>query len=170
MERRGNPVFLPAAPDFAFARSGLQARGPAAKSASRLGKRASAVEAMAGATYRGTPIPGTSIFTGARSRQGYRVNKFAMSLTDAANREAFRADERAYMRKYGLTEAEMDLVARRDWKGLVEAGGNIYVLIKVGGAVGQNLLEMGAQMRGQSLAELMQSRPGHRGTAVIRSR
>ena len=120
------------------------------------------------ATYDGKPIAGTTVFTGTRSRQGYRINKFSMSLTDEANRAAFRADERAYMKSCGLSEAEIDLVAKRDWKGLVAAGGNIYVLIKVGGAVGQNLLQMGAQMRGQSLEEFMQSRPGKQGSAVER--
>jgi protocatechuate 4,5-dioxygenase, alpha chain len=122
-----------------------------------------------GATYRGSPIPGTTVFTGARSRQGYRINKLAMSLTDAGNRERFRADERAYMAQFGLTDREMDLVSRRDWSGLVEAGGNIYVLIKIGGTVGQNLLQMGAQMRGESLEEFMKSRPGHNRTAVQRN-
>jgi protocatechuate 4,5-dioxygenase, alpha chain len=120
------------------------------------------------ATYRDKPIAGTTVFTGARSRQGYRINKFSMSLTDEANRAAFRADERAYMANCGLTEPEIDLVTRRDWKGLVAAGGNIYVLIKVGGAVGQNLLQMGAQMRGQSLEEFMATRPGKQGSAVER--
>jgi protocatechuate 4,5-dioxygenase, alpha chain len=123
-----------------------------------------------GATYRNTPIPGTSVFTGERSRQGYRINKFAMSLSDAANRAAFKADERAYMARFGLSEREMDLVARRDWKSLVAAGANIYVLIKVGGAVGQNLLQMGAQMRGETLDQFMTTRPGHQGTAAARDR
>jgi protocatechuate 4,5-dioxygenase, alpha chain len=125
---------------------------------------------MVGATYRQTPIAGTTVFTGARSQQGYRINKFAMSLTDPANRDAFKADERRYMARFGLTEEEMALVAKRDWKGLVAAGGNIYVLIKVGGAVGQNLLQMGAQMRGQSLDEFMQTRPSRQGKAVERNR
>jgi protocatechuate 4,5-dioxygenase alpha chain len=113
------------------------------------------------ATYRDTEIPGTTVFTGRRSRQGYRINKLAMSLTDPENRDRFKADERAYMRDFGLTEAEMDLVTRRDWAGLVEAGGSIYLLIKIGGAVGQNLLHMGAQMRGQTLEEFLKTRPGH---------
>ncbi len=120
------------------------------------------------ATYRDTPIAGTTVFTGARSRQGYRINKFAMSLTDEANRDAFRANESSYMKSCGLTDTEIDLVAKRDWKGLVAAGGNIYVLIKVGGAVGQNLLQMGAQMRGQSLEEFVRTRPGKQGSAVER--
>ena len=50
------------------------------------------------ATYRGTPIAGTTVFTGARSRQAYRINKFAMSLTDPSKRDAFRADERGYIK------------------------------------------------------------------------
>ena len=65
-------------------------------------------------TYRDTPIPGTTVFTGSRSQQGYRINKLAMSLTEPANRESFRADERGYMGKYGLSEAEMHLIERRD--------------------------------------------------------
>jgi protocatechuate 4,5-dioxygenase alpha chain len=118
---------------------------------------------MSGATYRGTSIPGTSVFTGQRSQQGYRINKFAMSLTDPANRDAFKANEREYMKSFGMTDAEIKLVEKRDWKGLVAAGGNIYVLIKVGGAVGQNLLQMGAQMRGESFEDFMKTRPGAQG-------
>jgi protocatechuate 4,5-dioxygenase alpha chain len=93
-----------------------------------------------------------------------------MSLTDPANRDAFKADERGYMQRFDMTDAEIDLVQKRDWKGLVDAGGNIYVLIKVGGAVGDNLLKMGAQMRGQSFEEFMKTRPGQQGTAVPRDR
>ena len=122
-----------------------------------------------GATYRGGAIPGTTVFTGARSRQGYRINKLAMSLTDPANRQAFKSDERAYMKKYGLTEAEMDLVGGRDWSGLVAAGGNVYLLLKIAGTVGQNLLQMGAQMRGETLEEFMRTRPGISGAPTERS-
>ena len=123
---------------------------------------------MAPATYRGTPIAGSTVFTTERSRKGYRINKLAMSLTDPANRDAFRADERAYMAKFALTEPEMDLVARRDWTGLVDAGGSIYVLLKIAATVGQNLLQIGAQMRGETLDAFMASRPGKQGTAVER--
>jgi protocatechuate 4,5-dioxygenase, alpha chain len=119
--------------------------------------------------YRDTPIEGTTVFTGERSQQGYRINKLAMSLSDPANRSAFLADERAYMAKYGLSQQEMDLVSRRDWAELVAAGGNIYVLLKIAGTVGQNLLQMGAQMRGESLELFLANRPGPRGEAVVRS-
>ena len=113
------------------------------------------------ATYRDTPIAGTTVFTGERSRRGYRINKLAMSLTHDANRQAFKADERAYMRRFGLSDDEMALIAKRDWNGLLAAGGSIYLLIKIGGAVGQSLLQMGAQMRGETLETFMKSRPGH---------
>jgi len=119
-------------------------------------------------TYHGETIAGTTVFTGARSHQGYRINKLAMSLTDPANREAFRADERGYMARFGLTETEMKLVEKRDWTGLVDAGGSIYVLLKIAATVGQNLLQIGAQMRGESLDAFMAARPGKQGKAVER--
>ncbi len=122
------------------------------------------------ATYRDTQLPDTIVFTGARSRQGYRLNKFAMSLTDEDNRKKFRADERTYMATFGMSENEKDCVTRRDWAGLVAAGGNIYLLIKIGGAVGQNLLQMGAQMRGESLEQFMKTRPGSDQAAAQRSK
>jgi protocatechuate 4,5-dioxygenase, alpha chain len=120
------------------------------------------------ATYRDTPIAGTTVFTGERSRRGYRINKLAMSLTDDANRQAFKADERAYMRRFGLSDREMELIEKRDWNGLVEAGGSIYLLIKIGGTIGQNLLQMGAQMRGETLEAFLKTRPGHQRNAAER--
>ena len=122
------------------------------------------------ATYRGAPIPGTTVFTGSRSQQGYRINKLAMSLTEPANRAAFKADEHGYMKKYGLTEAEAGLIERQDWAALIEAGGNIYLLLKIAGTVGQSLLQMGAQMRGETLDVFMQTRPRNIGSSIERSR
>ena len=123
---------------------------------------------MGYATYRDTPIAGTTVFTGERSRLGYRINKLAMSLTDDANREAFKADERAYMQRFGLSDHEMQLIEKRDWNGLVAAGGSIYLLIKIGGTIGQSLLQMGAQMRGETLDAFLKTRPAHQGNAVER--
>ena len=105
-------------------------------------------------------VAGTPVFTGARSRRGYRLNKMAMSLTDPANRRAFLSDEAGYMRARGLDDGAIDLVRRRDWTALIERGGNIYLMLKIAGTVGQSLLEMGAQMRGETLAAFMATRPG----------
>jgi 2-hydroxy-4-carboxymuconate semialdehyde hemiacetal dehydrogenase len=41
-------------------------------------------------------IPGTRVFTAARARRGYHLNRFAMSLMRAENRERWKTDERAY--------------------------------------------------------------------------
>jgi protocatechuate 4,5-dioxygenase, alpha chain len=122
-----------------------------------------------GASDREAPIAGTTVFTGARSQKGYRINKLAMSLTDPANRAAFKGDQQAYMGKYHLRQDELSLIERGDWAGLIEAGANIYLLIKIAGALGQNLLEMGAQMRGEALETFLKGRPAHSGTAVERS-
>jgi protocatechuate 4,5-dioxygenase alpha chain len=51
-------------------------------------------------------LPGTHVFTSERSQQGYRLNKLAATLTKPANREAFLADEDAYMSELGLSEDE----------------------------------------------------------------
>jgi protocatechuate 4,5-dioxygenase alpha subunit len=105
-------------------------------------------------------LPGTTVFDGARSRAGYRLNRFASSLTDPANREAFLADEIGYMRAQDLDDSAIDLVRRRDWAGLIRYGGNVYLMLKIAGTVGQTLLQMGAQMRGESLEAFMATRPG----------
>jgi protocatechuate 4,5-dioxygenase, alpha chain len=107
-------------------------------------------------------LPGTFVFTGERSRAGYRLNKLAMSLTDPANRKRFLADEAAYMSAAGLTPPEQDMVRQRDWKAMIGHGGNIYLILKIAGTVGQTLLQMGAQMRGETLDALMATLPGHR--------
>jgi protocatechuate 4,5-dioxygenase alpha chain len=106
-------------------------------------------------------VPDITVFTGERSRQGYRINKLSSSLTNPANRQSFLADEDAYCRRFGLTEEERQLIADRDWNGIVAAGGNIYVFIKIAATIGTNLLEMGADMRGESVEEFLATRPAN---------
>lgn len=108
---------------------------------------------MAGATYRDTPIPGTSVFTGARSRQGYRINKFSMSLTDPANRDAFKADEEGYMQRYGVTGVQAEAIRKRDVLGLLAAGGNVYYLAKFAGILGLDVQDLGAAQTGLTKEE-----------------
>jgi protocatechuate 4,5-dioxygenase alpha chain len=98
-------------------------------------------------------VGGALVFTGARSRQGYRLNKMAMSLTSAENRARFQADEEGYMRGMGLTEGEIDLVRERNWKGMLAQGGSIYLVIKIAGAVGQSLPQVGTHTAGLTLEE-----------------
>lgn len=112
-------------------------------------------------------IPGTFVFTGERSARGYHLNKFAMSLIRPENRDAFRADEAAYMDRYGLTEGEKGMVTRRDWDAMIRHGGNIYIILKIGGAIGVSLLQMGAQMRGETPDEFLATRPGANARAWV---
>jgi protocatechuate 4,5-dioxygenase alpha chain len=97
-----------------------------------------------------TEIPGTTVFTGERSRQGYRLNRMAMSLSDPANRQRFCADEAQYMAEMGLSDTQQDAVRRRDWAAMIAQGGNIYLLLKIGATVGQSVLDMQKQMRGEN--------------------
>ena len=94
-------------------------------------------------------IPGTIVFTGEQSQRGYRLNRMAMSLTDPANRQRFVADDVRYTRAMGLTDDEVDLVHRRDWRGMLEAGASIYLIIKVAGALGVTLQQVGAHSAGR---------------------
>lgn len=101
-------------------------------------------------------VSGALVFTGERSRLGYRLNRMAMSLSQPANRAAFQADEAAYMRAMGLDDAEIDRVLRRDWKAMVDNGGSIYLLLKIAGSVGHTLQQVGAHTGGitpEALAE-----------------
>jgi protocatechuate 4,5-dioxygenase alpha chain len=84
----------------------------------------------------------------------------AMSLTEAANRAAFVADEPGYLRGMGVTDAELELVRQRNWKGMMEAGGNIYLIIKIAGALGIGLYDVGAHTAGMTLEQFMAQRKG----------
>ncbi|HEY6822595.1 MAG TPA: protocatechuate 3,4-dioxygenase [Burkholderiales bacterium] len=102
--------------------------------------------------------PNSNVFDGQKGMRGYRINKLAQSMRHHENRAAFLADERLYMTKLGLTADEQELVLRRDWYGLQAAGGNQYALVKLGGALGINLVQQGAQMRGETVDEFLRTR------------
>ncbi len=76
-------------------------------------------------------IPGTRVFTAARARKGYWLNQFCMTLMQADNRERFKADERAYLDEWPMTEAQKAAVLARDYNAALDEGGNIYFLAKV---------------------------------------
>ncbi len=104
-------------------------------------------------------IPGTHVFTGQRSRQGLKLNRFAYSLHEAENREAYTSDPDGYMDRFGLSPWERQNVKAKNWKALVEeGGGSIYMLLKVGAITRDGLASFGAQQRGETLDEFMQTR------------
>jgi len=104
------------------------------------------------------PIAETSIFDLRTSRRGMRLNRMCGSLCDPANREAFKKDEASYLAKFNLTDAEKELVKKRDFAGLIHAGLNIYWMLKLGSVTGNSLYRMGAQMRGEKYEDFLATR------------
>jgi protocatechuate 4,5-dioxygenase alpha chain len=107
---------------------------------------------------RSRAIPGTLVFDLRQSHRGYRLNRLCDSLNSADNRASFKTDEEGYLSKFGLTSQERELIRRRDWAGLIEAGANIYYLLKLGAVTGQGLYRMGAQMRGETYEQFLDTR------------
>lgn len=95
-------------------------------------------------------IPGTTIFTAERSRQGYNLNQFCMSLMRPENREAFKTDERAYLDLWPMTEAQKLAVLARDYNGMLGLGGNIYFLAKIFATDGKSFQYAASLMTGMS--------------------
>lgn len=100
---------------------------------------------------RRPPIPGTTLFDGDMARRGFALNAMCYSFNDAANREAFRADEDGYCRRFGLTPEQRKAVADRDVLAMIEAGGNVYYLAKLAGIFGLNVQDLGSLQTGMSL-------------------
>lgn len=104
------------------------------------------------------PIPGTQIFGLREAHRGMRINRLGSSLTHSENRAAYRADESAYLDRFGLTEHERALILARDFSGLLMAGGNVFFLIKIASAAALPLYQMGAQMRGEDYETFLSTR------------
>ena len=100
-------------------------------------------------------VPGTIIFDAEQSRKGYWLNQFCMSLMKAANRERFKADERAYLDEWPMTEEQKQAVMARDLNWCMRTGGNIYFLAKIGATDGKSFQYMAATMTGMTQEEYM---------------
>ena len=98
-------------------------------------------------------VPGTTIFDAEQSRLGYHLNQFCMSLMKAANRERFKADERAYLDEWPMTEDQKQAVLARDLNRGIALGGNIYFLAKIGATDGRSFQYMAASMTGMTQEE-----------------
>jgi protocatechuate 4,5-dioxygenase, alpha chain len=95
-------------------------------------------------------IPGTRVYTAKRARAGYHMNQFAMSLMKADNRARFKADERAYLDEWKLTEEQKQAILDRDYNRCLDLGGNIYFLAKVFSTDGKSFLQAVGTMTGMS--------------------
>jgi len=95
-------------------------------------------------------IPGTFVFDAERSRQGFGINMFCMSLMKDENRKAFKANEAEYLKKFKLTPEQTDAVLKRDYNRMLELGGNIYFTAKLGATDGHSFQHLAAVMTGAS--------------------
>ena len=95
-------------------------------------------------------VPGTTIFDAEQSRKGYYLNQFCMSLMKADNRARFKADERAYLDEWAMTEDQKLAVLARDLNRCIALGGNIYFLAKIGATDGKSFQQMAGSMTGLS--------------------
>jgi protocatechuate 4,5-dioxygenase alpha chain len=93
-------------------------------------------------------IPGTTVFDATRSRQGYHLNMFCMSLMKAENRERFKADEQAYLETFPMTPKQRQAVRDRDYNRMIALGGNIYFLAKIGATDGFSFQNLASKMTG----------------------
>ena len=103
-------------------------------------------------------VPGTTIFDAEQSRKGYALNQFCMSLMKAENREKFKANERAYLDEWPMTEAAKQGVLARDYNAMIDEGGNIYFLSKLFSTDGKSFQFAAGSMTGMSheaYAEMM---------------
>ncbi|MDF1716315.1 MAG: protocatechuate 4,5-dioxygenase subunit alpha [Antarcticimicrobium sp.] len=96
-------------------------------------------------------IPGTFVFDADRSREGYHLNQFCISLRLQKNRDAFNADEEIYLDKYPMSAEQRAAVLARDWNRLLELGGNIYYTSKLAANDGINFQNLAGLMTGMGV-------------------
>ena len=101
-------------------------------------------------------LPGTIVFDADRAREGYHLNMFCMSMMKPENRAAFKANERAYLDRWPMTEAQKQVILARDWNGMLRLGGNIYFTAKLAAADGLSFQQIAAKMSGSTQEEYAQ--------------
>ena len=98
-------------------------------------------------------VPGTTMFDMDQSRAGYWLNQFCMSLMKPENRERFKANERAYVDEWPMTEDQKQAVLTQDLNKAISLGGNIYFLAKLGSTHGKSFQQMAGSMTGMTEEE-----------------
>jgi len=95
-------------------------------------------------------IPGTYVFDAEKSRQGYPINMFCMSLMKEENRKAFKANEAEYLKQWKLSPEQTQAILKRDYNRMLELGGNIYFTAKLGATDGHSFRHLAAVMTGST--------------------
>ena len=95
-------------------------------------------------------IPGTQVFDAKRSRAGYWLNMFCMSLMKDENRKAFKANEAKYLDQFPMSAEQREAILKRQWNRMLELGGNIYYTSKLGATDGLSFQNLAALMTGST--------------------
>ena len=95
-------------------------------------------------------IPGTFVFDAEKSRQGYGINMFCMSLMKEENRKAFKGNEAEYLKRFPLTAEQTEAILKREYNRMLELGGNIYFTAKLGATDGHSFRHLAATMTGST--------------------
>ncbi len=98
-------------------------------------------------------IPGTTIFTIEKTRQGYHLNEFCMSLRTAENRVRFLADESTYLDEWKMSEDQKQAVLTRDFQKMLDTGGNVYFLAKLFASDGLSYVQAVSTMTDMNVEE-----------------
>jgi protocatechuate 4,5-dioxygenase, alpha chain len=98
-------------------------------------------------------IPGTRVFTAKRARKGYWINQFAMSLMKPENRERFKADQKAYLDEWQISDEAKAAILARNYNALLDLGGNVYFLSKIFSTDGLSFAEAVSTMTDMSFPE-----------------
>ncbi|MBY6046478.1 protocatechuate 4,5-dioxygenase subunit alpha [Vannielia litorea] len=98
-------------------------------------------------------IPGTYVFDADRSREGYHLNQFCISLRTQKARDAMKSDPEEYMSRFPMTEDQKQAIRDRAWNRLLELGGNIYYTSKLAAFDGITFQDLAAMMTGVSRDE-----------------
>ena len=101
-------------------------------------------------------IPGTIIFDADMASIGFHLNQFCMSLMEADNRERFKADQRAYLDEWAMSEEQKQAVLDRDYNRMIALGGNIYFLAKIFSTDHISFQSAAASMTGMTQEEYAQ--------------
>ena len=105
-------------------------------------------------------IPETPLFDRAGALRGYRLNKMAMALSTPEGREAFKADEPAFLDKYDLDDETKAAVLNRNWREMIRLGGNLFYILKISAVDPTPIISIGAEQAGMSPEEFMKIRLG----------
>jgi gallate dioxygenase len=103
-------------------------------------------------------LRGVCRFTPERAQRGFRLNQFLTGMRQPQQRALFTSDPEACMAAYGLSEAERDMVRRRDYSAMLDYGASNVALGKASPALGTTLLERGALGRGQTPGQFIAER------------